>query len=50
MTPTTLPRVPLYARLPEIYRTRDAEQVPPGQLRAFLAVVETLRSELGEKG
>ncbi|HEY8613614.1 MAG TPA: phage tail protein, partial [Roseomonas sp.] len=33
-------RVPLYTRLPEIYRIRDAEGVPPGQLRAFLATVE----------
>lgn len=33
-------RVPLYERLPEIYRIRDEEQLPPGQLRAFLAVVE----------
>jgi tail protein P2 I len=33
-------RVPLYARLPEIYRIRDAEQTPPDQLRAFLAAVE----------
>lgn len=37
---TTEPRVPLYDRLPEIYRTRDAEQVPAGQLRAFLAALE----------
>lgn len=33
-------RVPLYGRLPEIYRVRDAEQAPPDQLRAFLAAVE----------
>lgn len=33
-------RVPLYQRLPEIYRIRDAEQTPPGQLRALLAAVE----------
>ncbi len=33
-------RVPLYDRLPEIYRIRDAEQSPPGRLRAFLAAVE----------
>ncbi len=36
----TAGRVPLYARLPEIYRIRDAEQLPPGQLRAYLAAVE----------
>lgn len=34
------PRVPLYDRLPEIYRIRDGEQTPPDQLRAFLAAVE----------
>ena len=33
-------RVPLFARLPEIHRTRDAEGDPPDQLRAFLAAVE----------
>lgn len=33
-------RIPLFARLPEIYRTKDAEQVPPDQLRDYLAVVE----------
>ncbi|HJR08374.1 MAG TPA: hypothetical protein VJ842_14025 [Pyrinomonadaceae bacterium] len=33
-------RVPLYERLPEIYRTKDAEQTPPDQLRAYLALVE----------
>jgi hypothetical protein len=33
-------RVPLYDRLPAIYRIRDAEQTPPHQLRAFLASVE----------
>jgi hypothetical protein len=37
---STLPAVPLYTRLPEIYRQRDSEQSPPGQLQAFLAVVE----------
>ena len=39
MTAAT-PRVPLYSRLPEIYRIRDAAQLPAGQLRAFLAAVE----------
>lgn len=33
-------RVPLYARLPEIYRTKDAEASAPGQLRHYLALVE----------
>ncbi len=36
----TSPAVPLYDRLPEIYRQRDAEQQPPGQLQAYLALVE----------
>ena len=30
-------RVPLFDRLPEIYRIRDTEHEPPGQLRAYLA-------------
>lgn len=33
-------RVPLFDRLPEIYRTRDAEVTPPNQLRAYLAAIE----------
>ena len=33
-------RVPLFSRLPEIYRTKDAEQLQPNQLRDYLAVVE----------
>jgi len=33
-------RVPLYDRLPELYRIRDAEQVPPYPLRSYLALVE----------
>ena len=37
---TRQPRVPLYARLPEIYRVRDAEQTPPGQLQAYLRAAE----------
>ena len=37
----TGPRVPLFDRLPEIYRVRDAEQSPPDQLRAYLAAIET---------
>lgn len=37
---STSPRVPLFDRLPEIYRTRDAEQTPQDQLRAYLAAVE----------
>jgi hypothetical protein len=34
------PAVPLYARLPEIYRQRDGEQPTPDLLQAYLAVVE----------
>lgn len=37
---TTPTRFPLYERLPEIYRVRDAEQQPPGQLAAYLRLVE----------
>jgi hypothetical protein len=33
-------RVPLFERLPEIYRTRDAEVTPPNQLRAYLGTIE----------
>lgn len=36
----TTPTVPLFDRLPEIYRVRDAEQSPPDQLRAYLGAVE----------
>lgn len=42
------PRVPLYARLPEIYRIRDAEQLPPGQLKAYLGAMEAAFSALHE--
>lgn len=33
-------RVPLFRRLPEIYRTKDAEQPVPNQLRDYLSLVE----------
>ena len=33
-------RVPLFDRLPEVYRTRDAEQIPPHALRAYLGAIE----------
>lgn len=36
----TSPRQPLFKRLPEIYRIRDTEQTPPGQLEAFVGVIE----------
>lgn len=35
------PRVPLFDRLPEIYRVRDAEQSPPDQLKAYLDAIES---------
>jgi hypothetical protein len=38
--------VPLFERLPEIYRTRDAEQTPANQLRAYLAAIESTFSAL----
>jgi hypothetical protein len=42
----------LYERLPEIYRQRDIEQIPPGQLQAYLSVVEevlgALQANIGE--
>lgn len=37
---STMPRVPLFDRLPEIYRSRDTEQSPPDPLRAYLGAVE----------
>jgi hypothetical protein len=39
-------RVPLFERLPGIYPVRDAEQNPPGQLRAYLGVVEPVLGEI----
>jgi hypothetical protein len=33
-------KVSLYDRLPEIYKIRDEEQQPPGQLKQYLALVE----------
>jgi hypothetical protein len=38
--------VPLFDRLPEIYRVRDAEQSPPDQLKAYLGAVELAFSAL----
>jgi hypothetical protein len=34
------PRLPLFQRLPEIYRIRDAEQSPPGQLEAYVGALD----------
>lgn len=36
------PRQALYQRLPEIYRIKDAEQFPAGQLEAYLSVLDEL--------
>ena len=40
------PRQPLYERLPEIYRIKDAEQFPAGQLAAFLGVLDQVPAAL----
>lgn len=34
------PRLPLFQRLPEIYRIRDVEQQPPGQLEALVGIID----------
>src|SRR6185369_11602195 len=44
----TTPRVPLFQRLPEIYRIKDAEQFPPDQLRDYLALVEDVFGAIHE--
>ncbi len=41
-------RVPLYARLPEIYHIKDAEQRPPGQLKSYLSLVERVFDAIHE--
>jgi hypothetical protein len=38
------PRKPLFERLPEIYRIRDTEQKPPGQLEALVGVMDKVHS------
>lgn len=38
------PRKPLYERIPEIYRIKDAELTPPGQLEAFLGTMDEVMS------
>lgn len=35
-------RKPLYERLPEIYRQRDAELTPPGQLRGLVDAIDSV--------
>jgi hypothetical protein len=39
-------RVPLYERLPELYRIEDERAIPSGQLRAYLGLVEEVFGEL----
>ena len=39
-------RLAMYDRLPEIYRIRDAEQVPQGQLAAYVDLFENVHSAL----
>ncbi len=41
-------RVPLFARLPEIYRIKDAQQEAPDQLRDYLALVEDAFGKIHE--
>lgn len=41
-------RVPLYERLPEIYRIKDEEQSPPGQLKSYLTLIEDVFSAIHE--
>lgn len=41
-------RYPLYDRLPEIYKIKDEEQFPPGQLKSYLALVEEIFGEIHE--
>ena len=41
-------RVPLYERLPEIYRIKDGEQSPPDQLKAYLGLFEDVLGSLHE--
>jgi hypothetical protein len=44
----TIPRVPLFQRLPEVYRIKDAEQFPPDQLRDYLGLVEEVFGAIHE--
>ena len=40
------PRLDLYKRLPEIYRIRDAEQLPAGQLEAYVGLIDNVHSSI----
>lgn len=35
-------RVPLFERVPEIYKIKDLEQLPSGQLQSYLALIELI--------
>lgn len=39
-------RKPLYERLPEFYRIRDGEQIPPGQLEAYVGLFDEVHRAL----
>jgi hypothetical protein len=39
-------RKPLYQRLPEIYRIKDQEQIPAGQLEAWLNILDQTQAAL----
>jgi len=39
---------PLYDRLPEIYRVKDEEQTPPGQLKNYLAIADFIFDAIQE--
>ena len=40
------PRVQMFNRLPEIYRIRDTEQDPPGQLKAYVGLIDRVQTAL----
>ena len=40
------PRLPLYQRLPEIYHIYDEKQHPPGQLKAYLHILDDVLAEV----
>ncbi|MBE2243565.1 MAG: hypothetical protein IAE86_12475 [Burkholderiaceae bacterium] len=42
-------RIPLFERLPEVYRQRDAEQSPPGQLEALLDALDSVFGALADR-
>ena len=40
------PRLSMFKRLPEIYRIRDTEQAPPGQLEAYVGLIDRVQTAL----